>query len=105
MKIAGELVHQGCPLPRAAEEQCCPAPTKHCVHSSLHSQMASEFKKNHFHPFFTSLAMDGSLWCLLSEQGLPTELKVGGLPCTCLAVSPFLQHSETLTAMHKSALG
>lgn len=35
----------------------------------------------------------------------PQSLKVSGLSCTCLAVSPFLQHLEPVAAMHKSALG
>lgn len=52
-----------------------------------------------------SLPMDGLLWCLVSGRVCPQSLKVGGLPCVCLAVSPFLQHSEPVTAMHRAALG
>lgn len=104
MKVAGELVHQGCPLPWAAEEQCCPAPMRHHMHSNFHAQMAFELKKNPFLSIFR-VSADGWLTLVLGVRAgfCPQSLKLGG--CVCLAVSPFLQHSEPVSAVHKSALG
>lgn len=90
MKVAGELVCQGCPLPWAAGEQCCPAPKGHHVHCNLHAQMAFELKKIHFHPFFMSLPMDGSLCAWCQGRVLPTEPE-GEWPLVhMLGCEPFL---------------
>lgn len=105
MEVAGELVHQGCPLPRAAREQRCPAPMRHHVHINLHAQMAFELKKN---PFPSIFHVPANGWLALVpgvREGLPTEPEGGWPPVCVLGCEPFLAALRACGCHAQSCIG
>lgn len=90
MKVAGKLLHQGCPLPWAAEEQFPCSHETPCA-QPLHAQMAFEFKKNSISVHFACPCQWMALVWGVRAGFCPQSPKVGGdgLPWM-LGCEPFL---------------